>query len=77
MPAGEELTVPPPIPSFETASGKVNRAWTVRAAVMLTVQAPVPAHAPLQPWNVAPMSGTALSVTLVPAPKLCAQVAPQ
>jgi len=43
-----------------------NVAVTVRAWVMLTVQVPVPAHAPLQPVKVEPAAAVAARVTEVP-----------
>jgi hypothetical protein len=55
----------------------VNVAVTDRAALMVTLQAEVPLHAPLQPVNDEPMAGTADSVTSVPEPKLALQVDPQ
>jgi hypothetical protein len=49
----------------------VNVAVTVVAAVMVTVQLPVPAHPPPgttdQPENVDPTAGSEMSVTAVPA----------
>jgi hypothetical protein len=45
----------------------LNIAVTLRAAVMLTVQFPVPAQAPLQPVNTEPLEAAAVKVTLVPA----------
>ncbi len=44
----------------------LNVAVTERAAVIDTVQAPVPEHAPLQPANVEPLAAAAVSVTDVP-----------
>jgi hypothetical protein len=44
----------------------LNVAVTERAAVIDTVQVPVPLHAPLQPANVAPLAAVAVSVTDVP-----------
>ena len=41
-------------------------AVTDRAAVIDTVQVPVPVHAPLQPENVEPLAADAVSVTEVP-----------
>jgi hypothetical protein len=43
----------------------------------MTVQAPVPVQAPLQPVKVAPVAGVAVRATLVPPVKLALQVAPQ
>jgi hypothetical protein len=42
----------------------VNVAVTALAALMATMQAPVPEQAPLQPPNVEPLFGVAVSVTL-------------
>jgi len=44
----------------------VNAAFTLAAAVIDTVQVPVPVQAPLQPLKVEPADGDAVSVTLVP-----------
>ena len=44
---------------------RVNVAVTLCACVMETVQAPVPAHAPLQPVKVEPVAGVAVRVTEV------------
>jgi len=69
-PAGDEVTVPSPVPAFVTLSANVDVALkvavTARAAVIDTVQAPVPAHAPLQPVNVEPLDAAAANVTEVP-----------
>ena len=75
------MTVPAPVPAFVTLSAKVavllKVAVTARAAVIDTVQAPVPVHAPLQPANVEPLAAAAVSVTEVPLAKFALQVAPQ
>src|SRR5258706_3908322 len=55
----------------------VNAAPTLAAAFMVTVQAPVPEHAPVQPVKVEPAVGVGVSVTIVPWLKLALQVAPQ
>ena len=55
----------------------MNVAVTFCAAPMVTVQLPVPVHAPLQPVNVEPVAGAAVRVTLVPELKLALHVAPQ
>ena len=65
------MTVPAPVPSLATVSAKLavvllNVAVTLRAAVIDTVQVPVPVHAPLQPANVEPLAAAAVSVTDVP-----------
>jgi len=41
-------------------------AVTLRAALMLTAQVPVPVHAPLQPVKVEPVAAAAVRVTFVP-----------
>ena len=72
MPAGADVTVPRPAPSFPTLSAKfvvelLNEAVTERAADIDTVHdVAVPLHAPLQPPNVDPLAAEALSVTEVP-----------
>ena len=51
---------------------------TVVAAETVTVQGPAPAQPPpLQPVNVEPAAGAAVSVTAVPLAKLVEHVAPQ
>jgi hypothetical protein len=69
-PAGDEVTVPAPVPALVTLSANVEAALkvavTARAAVIDTVQAPVPVHAPLQPANAEPLAAVTLSVTEVP-----------
>ena len=69
-PAGDDVTVPAPVPAFVTLSAKVEAvlkvAVTLRAAVIDVTQAPVPVHAPLQPANVEPLAAAAVSVTDVP-----------
>jgi hypothetical protein len=54
-----------------------NVAVTALAESMVTVQLPVPVHAPLQPVNVDMPSGIAVSVTIVPVPNNAEHVAPQ
>jgi len=51
-------------------------AVTVRAALIVTVQLPVPLHAPPQPVNVEPEAALAVSVTCVPAAYVLVHVAP-
>jgi hypothetical protein len=52
-------------------------ALTDFAASMVTLQAPVPLQAPLQPANVKPESGVAVKLTTVPLAKLAEHVVPQ
>jgi hypothetical protein len=44
----------------------VKLAVTLRACVIVTWQEPIPLHAPDHPANVWPLTGVAVSVTLVP-----------
>ena len=80
-PAGEDVTVPAPVPAFVTLNAKVEAALklavTARAAVIETVQAAVPVHAPLQPVNVEPLAAAAERVTDVPLEKLALHALPQ
>ena len=55
----------------------VNVAVTLWAALMLTVQLPVPLHAPPQPVKVLPVAGVAVRVTLAPLLNDALQVEPQ
>jgi hypothetical protein len=80
IPVGVEVTVPVPLPALLTVSGTVtrlNRAVIVAAALTVTLQAPVPVHAPDQPANteLGPAVGT--NWTTEPAGKLAVQVVPQ
>jgi hypothetical protein len=63
----------------ESAAGgmELNVALTDFAASMVTLQAPVPLQAPLQPANVEPESGVAVRFTTVPLEKFSEQVEPQ
>jgi hypothetical protein len=55
----------------------VNVAVTAVLAVGLSEHGPVPEQAPLQPANVAPAAGVAVSVIAAPLAKVPEQVAPQ
>ena len=69
MPGGVEETPPVPFPDRLTVSGNVcvsNVAVTDCAAFIVTTQLPVPVQAPLQPVNVDPVAGVAVSVTTLP-----------
>jgi len=62
------VTVPVPVPALLTVSVYLlilKVAVTDLAAVMLTVQVPVPEQAPLQPANVCPVLAAAVRVTEV------------
>jgi hypothetical protein len=56
--------------------GRWNVAVTVVDSVNVTVQAPVPEQAPVQPLKVEPLAGMALRLTLVPLAKLSRQSLP-
>jgi hypothetical protein len=81
IPAGLELTEPAPAPASVTVTTirlRVKVAATDAAAFRATTQLPVPAQpAPDHPANVELADGVAVKVTVVPAAKLAAQVAPQ
>ena len=62
--------MPLPLPCLVTCSvagRSAKLAVTTVSAATLTVQAPVPVHAPPQPWNVELPAGVAVSITVVPA----------
>ena len=64
-----EDTLPRPVPALATVRMNVcglKVAVTDRAALMVTVQMPVPVHAPPQPPKVEPAAGVAVRVTGVP-----------
>jgi len=81
MPAGMLVTVPLPL----SLTARVNEgevfcvkvARTLSAAFIVTLQAPLPPHAPLHPLKFQPNAGVAVRVTGVPAAKLALQLAPQ
>ena len=55
----------------------VKVAVTAALPVNVTLQVPVPVHAPDHPANVELLFGAAVSVSMVPLVKLALQVAPQ
>ena len=57
-----------------TAVGPLNVAVTVVAAVIVTVQVPVPSQGALHPVNVEPSAGVAVNVTCVPLAKFAEHV---
>ena len=57
--------------------GTLKVAVTVRAAVIVTLQAPVPVQLPPQPANVEPVDADAVRVTTVPVVKEVVQAVPQ
>ena len=71
IPPSSELTVPLPVPTLLTATARLKRcraklAVTDRAALIVTVQTPVPVHAPFQPLKIDPDAALARRVTGVP-----------
>ena len=70
IPAGELVTVPVPVPALATVRVKrteeENDAVTLRAALIVTTQLPVPMQAPVQPPKAEPAAGAAINVTAVP-----------
>jgi hypothetical protein len=71
MPAGDEVTVPAPLPDFvtlrlELTGTRVKVAATDRAALIVTWQEAVPVHAPLQPAKLETASAAAVRVTTAP-----------
>ena len=52
-----------------------KRAVAVRSASTVTVHAPVPLHAPLQPAKTAPVAAAGVSVTAVPWSTMATQLA--
>ena len=80
IPAGALVMVPLPAPVLLTVSAKLwsaKVAVTVCAALIVTVQVPVPVQPPLQPVKVEPAAGAAVRVTTVPVVKEVEHVAPQ
>jgi hypothetical protein len=82
IPEGVLVTAPVPVPLLDTVRVKgpafaVKVASTDLAASMVTLQAPVPVQAPLQPANVEPESAVAVRFTSVPLSKLAEHVVPQ
>jgi hypothetical protein len=71
IPAGLEVTVPPPRPAGVTVrancDGSASKpAVTARPWLIVIWQVPEPVHAPLQPMNAEPEPGVAVRVTRVP-----------
>ena len=80
MPAGLEVTVPAPVPAFETLSAKVFKvkvAVTLCADDIVTTQLPVPVQAPDQPVKSESAEAVGVRVTRVPWVKDAEHVAPQ
>src|SRR5687768_11715542 len=80
MPPGDEVTVPPPVPSVVTLSElfSANVAVTAASALTVIVHGPVPVQPPPdQPMNDDVPSAAAVSVTVVPTSKSSEQSEPQ
>jgi hypothetical protein len=82
IPSGELTTVPLPVPASAMVSVYnvlLKVAVTDSAVVMSIVQVPVPPHpdCPVQPANVDPDPGAAVSVTCVPLAKFAEHPLPQ
>jgi hypothetical protein len=65
MPLGFDVTEPLPETVTLSIGMTVNVALTACESFIVTVHAPVPVHAPVQPVNVESLAGVAVSVTLV------------
>jgi len=76
MPAGEEVTLPLPVPETVIERVRVRPMTALRLMLppSVTLQAPVPEQAPPQPPKVDPALGLAVSVTSVFWGKLALQV---
>ena len=82
IPAGLLVTVPVPVPALVTVRVtlllKLKVAVTASAALIVTEHVPVPVQpSPLQPANVDPVAGAAVSTTTCPLVKLAEHVVPQ
>src|SRR5579859_3266031 len=75
MPAGLEVTWPPPAPSSSTEMSTEKVAPTVVSPVMVRSQPPAPEQAPVQPVKVVPAAGVASRCTAVPEARLFVQAA--
>lgn len=66
MPAGDDVTVPAPLPLFVTVRVRIswNVAFTLRAWDIVTEHVPLGfVHAPDQPVKTEPLAAAAVSVT--------------
>jgi hypothetical protein len=84
IPAGDDVTVPAPVPDLVTVSETVVGAMTLKFALQvnvalsaITVLAAVPEQLPDQPANVDPLAGVAVNVTAVFNGNVAEQVLPQ
>ena len=81
-PAGDEVTVPAPVPALVTLSVEVVGVLRAKVAVRrlaasTTNMQGLFVQAPLQPVKVEPVAGTGVSVTVVPEAMFALQVLPQ
>jgi hypothetical protein len=82
IPEGVLVSAPVPVPLLDTVRIKVP-AFAVKVALtdfsasMVTLHAPVPLQAPLQPAKVEPESGAAVKLTTAPLSKFAEHVCPQ
>ena len=67
IPAGTLVTVPLPATVTSSVKSCVKVAVTARAWLIVTLQAPVPVHAPDQPVNCQPAVAAGVSATGVPS----------
>jgi hypothetical protein len=74
IPAGLLVTVPPPKTVTESGNICVNVAVTDAAALIVTMQLPVPLQPPLQSEKLQPAAGVSVSVTEVPLSNVVEQV---
>src|SRR4030095_11676832 len=80
MPAGALVTVPVPVPDLLTVSVtdcSAKVAVTELAALIVTMQPPLPEQPPLHQAKLEPASGVTVKVTAVPLGNEAAHVAPQ
>jgi hypothetical protein len=80
IPPGALATVPDPVPALETESvcgTSAKVAVAVLSPSIVSVQLPVPEHAPLHPLKLELAPAAGVSVTLVPLSKEAEQVPPQ
>lgn len=77
IPAGVLTIVPFPVPVLLTVNLLLKLAWTVLDEFMVTLHAPTPVQAPLQPEKSYPLAGLAVNVTIVPLTNDSLQSNPQ
>jgi hypothetical protein len=65
MPGVVDVTLPLPVPLLETVSERPKVAVTERTSDIVTMHGPLPLQAPDQPANVDPVTGVAVSSTVM------------